>query len=225
MILWSFLQLLLLLLLALVCRGEMGRVSHFMIPVLLRELNPFPVLMLASSFTLPVFMPSTFQHTKAAWNSWPPLSSLAFSFCSVSSPFAVDCVGVLRKLLLVLMDYVGIQGCALFYSHNSPSFLSGSFFLAYIQFLGNKNLELHPQRHLNVVEPTCTSLPENPQAIWVPRLPVKFGKIVPRNSVLLPSGKQRKQLWSHLSYILRHHGPQWPLSSESHCKIRFLSWP
>lgn len=119
----KFLQLLLLLLLALVCRGEMGRVSHFMIPVLLGELNPFPVLMLASSFTLPVFMPSTFQHTKAAWNSWSPLSSLAFSFCSVSSPFAVDCVGVLRKLLLVLMDYVGIQGCALFYSHNSPSFL------------------------------------------------------------------------------------------------------
>lgn len=26
-----------------------------------------------------------------------------------------------------------------------------SFFLAYIQFLGNKNLELHPQKHLNVV--------------------------------------------------------------------------
>lgn len=104
-----------------------------------------------------------------------------------------------------------------------------SFFLACIQFLGNKNLELHPQRHLNVVEPTYTSLPENPQAIWMPRLLVKFEKIVSRNSVLLPSGKQRKQLWSHLSYILRHHGSQQPVGvhncSESHCKIRFLSWP
>lgn len=65
-------------------------VSHFMIPMLLDELNPFPSPILASSFTSQLFTPSTFKHTEATgWDPWSLLPSMVFIFCSESSPFSV----------------------------------------------------------------------------------------------------------------------------------------
>lgn len=46
-------------------------VSHVMIPLLLGDLNLFPVMILASSRTSPVFTSPTFKHTEATgWVLW-----------------------------------------------------------------------------------------------------------------------------------------------------------
>lgn len=89
-------------------------VSHVTIPVLLGDLNLFPVMILSSSCTSPVFTSSTFKHAGATdWVLWS-LSSTLFNFCPESPSFSVDCVDSLWRLPICLDWLMYVSKAALF---------------------------------------------------------------------------------------------------------------
>lgn len=110
-----------------------------MIPLLLGELNPFPIMILASSFTSPVFTPYTFKHTVATgWAHWALLSYTEFDFSPESPSFALDHTGSLRRLSVCLDGIMEVSKAVVFLSPPTlhPCRL---FFLACIQSLGDNS--------------------------------------------------------------------------------------